>query len=98
MNEEREKAPRKEKWRFEIHTWFGKPCEGSWVREAVATNVRRTFEHHTKGKGWTKSKPVIVKEKVEEICYMHQGYRPKFENEKTTRKAFFFRGARVWRT
>lgn len=98
MREDRDEQRKKKKWRFEIRSWFGKANEGEWVRETVATNLRRTFEHHTKGKGWTKKDPVIVKETVEEICYAHQGYRPKFENEKTTRKSFYFRGARVWRT
>lgn|GEM_PF-4556491 len=97
MKEERE-GGRKKKWEFTIVSWLGKPCEGVWVREAVATSVRRTFERHTKGKGHTKASPVIVKEMVEELCYAHQGYRPKFEDEKATRKAFYFRGARVWRT
>lgn len=98
MKEERESKGRKKKWEFTIQSWMGKLAEGVWVREAIATNVIRKFEHHTKGKGHTKRTPVIVKETVEEICYAHQGYRPKFEGEKSTRKAFFFRGARVWRT
>ena len=97
MNEERVE-PRKKKWQFEIRYWFGKPCEGVWVREAVATDVRRTFTHYKKAKDWTKQNHNTVTETVEEICYAHQGYRPKFENEKATRKAFYFRGARVWRT
>ena len=88
---------KKKKWQYEIHSWFGKLREGVWVPESVATNARRTFERHTKGKGWTKAKPKIVKETVEEICYAHHGYRPKFEGEKATRKAFYFRGARVWK-
>lgn len=99
MTEERSgKDKKKKKWQLEINWWLGKPVEGVWVREAVATNVRRTFTHHTKGKGWTKREPVIVTETVEEICYAHQGYRPKFEKEKSTRKAFYFRGARLWRS
>ena len=96
MGEERE-APRKKKWQFEITNWLGKPSDGVWVRETVATNVKRSFEHHTHGKGWTKKDPKIVKVVETELIYAHQGYRPKFENEKSTRKAFFFRGARVWR-
>ena len=96
MRDDRDK-PKKKKLQFEITFWSGKPRDGVWVRETVATNVRRTFEHHTKGKGWTKQEPVIVKETVEEICYVHQGYRPNFESEKTTRKEFYFRGARIWR-
>lgn len=99
MRDDRDEKPRKKKkWQFEIHSWAGKPRDGVWVRETVATNVRRTYEHYKKGKGWSKKTPVVVKETVEEICYMHHGYRPKFENEKATRKAFYFRGARVWRT
>lgn len=89
MREDREDKPhKKKKWQYEIHAWFGKPIDGVWVRETVATNLRRTYEHHTKS----------GVEKVEEICYAHHGYRPKFEKEKTTRKSFYFRGARVWRT
>ena len=94
-----ERKGTKKKFQLEIHSWMGKPNrDGVWVRETVATNVRRTYEHYKKGKGWSKKDPVVVKETVEEICYVHHGYRPKFDSEKTTRKAFYFRGARVWRT
>ena len=98
MREDNDKPRKKKKWQYEIHSWFGKPSDGVWVRETVATSVRRTFEHIKKDKDWTKQNPTSVKDTVEEICYMHHGYKPKFENEKTTRKSFFFRGARVWRT
>ena len=94
-----ERKGTKKKFQLAIHSWMGKPNrDGVWVRETVATNVRRTYEHYKKGKGWSKKDPVVVKETVEEICYVHHGYRPKFDSEKTTRKAFYFRGARVWRT
>lgn len=87
----------KKKWEYKIHSWLGRTREGVWVPESVATNLKRVFERHTKGKGHTKKKPVIVREQVEELVYAHHGYRPKFEGEKNTRKSFFFRGARVWR-
>lgn len=89
MRDDRDGKGTKKKFQLEIHSWMGKPNrDGVWVRETVATNVQRTYEHHTKS----------GVERVEEICYAHHGYRPKFDSEKTTRKAFFFRGARVWRT
>ncbi len=96
-NESEGKEPRKKKWQFEIKTWMGKLHEGVWVREAVATTLKRTFEHHTHGKGWTKKDPKIVKAVETELVYAHQGYRPKFDDEKSTRKSFFFRGARIWK-
>jgi hypothetical protein len=85
----------KKKWRFEIQTWMGKMHEGYWVREAVATNLKRSYSHHTHGT--MEHRGEIVVEVVEEICYNHQGYRPKFDDESDTRKAFYFRGARIWR-
>lgn len=91
------KAPRKKKWQYDIKTWMGKLHEGVWVPEAVATKVKRSFEHHTHGKGFTKADPKIVKKVVTELVYAHHGYRPKFEDEKSTRKSFWFRGAKVWR-
>ena len=96
MREERTKKLEKKKWRFEISTWMGKMHEGFWVRETVATNLKRSFTHHTRGKT-TKNYGEVIVETVEEICYAHQGYRPKFDDESDTRKAFYFRGARVWR-
>ncbi len=89
------KKPEKKKWRFEITTWMGKMHDGFWVRESVATNLKRSYSHHTHGT--MEHRGEIVVEVVEEICYNHQGYRPKFDDESDTRKAFYFRGARIWR-
>ena len=94
-NEKREK--KKPKWKMAIKSWLGQRREGEWVRESVATTVKRTFTKHTKGQGHTKSNPNIVTVEVEEIVYVHDCYRPKLDGEKDTRKAFFWRGARVWR-
>lgn len=88
---------RKQKWKYEIKYWLGRAREGEWVPESIATDLKRTFERHTHGKESTKQRPVIVKETVEELVYAHHGYRPSFGDEKKTRAAFFFRGARVWR-
>lgn len=87
----------KQKWKMEIRSWLGTRKTGEWIRESVATNSKRTLEKHTHAKESTKQKPVIVKVKVEEIVYAHSGYRPKLEGEKETRKAFYYRGARIWR-
>ena len=92
------KKDRKKKWQYTIQYWLGRPREGVWVTEPIATNKTRLYEHHTRGKGWTKKVPVVIKEIVEELIYTHHGYRPKFEDEKSARKAFYFRGARIWRT
>lgn len=97
MGDERGGPQKKKKWQFEIKTWFGRLHEGVWVRESVATNVKRTFESHAHGKGWTKRDPKIVKAVSTELVYAHDGYRPKFEDEKSTRKSFFHRGAKIWR-
>jgi ribosomal protein S6E (S10) len=94
---EKPKKERKNKWKMAIHSWLGARKEGEWVRESVSTTVKRKYEKHTKGKGHTKKKPNIVKVQVEELVYLHDGYRPKLEGEKDTRKSFFWRGARVWR-
>ncbi len=96
MQDHNEK-PRKKKWKYVIKYWLGRTADGEWIPESVATDVKRTFERHTKGKGWTKKEPVIVKETVTELVYAHHGYRPNFESEKKTRASFFFRGARIWR-
>ncbi len=88
--------PEKQKLNL-IHSWSGKAKAGKWVPESVLTSVKRTFERHTKGAGYTKDKPVIVKQMCEEFIHMHGGYRPSFEGESKPRKSFFFRGARVWR-
>ena len=87
----------KNKWKMEIRSWLGSRKQGEWVRESIATNSKRKFQHHTHGNGSTKKNPVIVKVEVEELVYAHSGYRPKLEGEKNTRKAFYYRGARVWR-
>lgn len=97
MREREDEKQTKQKWKMEIHSWIGLRKAGEWVRESIATNTKRVFERHTRGNGWTKREPVIVKQQVEELVYAHSGYRPKFEGEKNTRKAFYFRGARVWR-
>jgi len=89
--------PAKKKWQFKIATWMGRAHEGVWVREAIATNTHRTYEHHAHDKGWTKRDPKIIKKIVTELIYAHQGYRPHFEDEPSTRKSFFFRGAKIWR-
>jgi len=79
--------------------WNGERRDGEWHRESVATNTKRTFEHHTRSRTEfdDDGKPKVVKASIEEIVYMHHGYRPKMDNESVVRKAFFFRGARVWR-
>lgn len=101
MSEQRsadEEKPRQKKRRYRISSWMGRPREGTWVPESVATDVKRQFEKHTHGKDSTKARPVIVKKVEEELVYSHHGYRPRFEDESKTRKAFYWRGARIWRT
>jgi hypothetical protein len=90
---------RKKKWEYKIKYWYARAREGVWIPTAVATGVKRTFTRFAKSKEIdTKTgKLVTVMEEVEELVYAHHGYRPKLEGEKDTRKAFFFRGARVWR-
>lgn len=95
LKDDRDK-PEKQKINL-IHAWNGKAKTGKWIPEAIMTSVKRTFERHTHGATSTRAKPVIVRETVEEFIHMHGGYRPEFDGEKKTRKAFFFRGARVWR-
>jgi len=85
------------KWKMAIKSWMTKRNTGEWVRESIATTVERTFEKHAHATNSTKAKPVIVKVKVTELVYAHDGYRPKLEGEAKTRKAFYWRGARVWR-
>lgn len=97
MQEREEEQQKKVKWKMAINSWLGSRKTGEWVRESIATNVKRVFEKHTHGADSTPSKPVIVKVNVEELVYMHACYRPKLDGEKYTRKAFYFRGARVWR-
>ena len=91
------KKDKQKKWKMEIRSWLGQRTTGEWIRESIATNTKRTSERHTHGAESTKKKPVIVKQEVEELVYIHDGYRPRLEGEKDTRKAFYWRGARVWR-
>ncbi len=94
----RGKKKEKKKWKMEIKSWLGFPRKGEWVREAIATTLERTFERHTHGKGSSKKNPInIVKAVITELVYVHDGYRPKMDGEKATRKAFYWRGARIWR-
>ena len=81
-----------------IHSWLGdRRKTGTWIPESVATNVKRIYERHTHSAESTKAKPVIVKQLVEELIHIHGGYRPAMNGESKTRKAFYFRGARIWR-
>lgn len=75
-----------------ISWWQNNRKDGEWVPESVATGVERKYECHAKDKDGN-----IVKRTTKELVHVHGGYRPKFSGEKKTRKAFFFRGARVWR-
>ena len=93
-----EKDQKKKKWKMQIHAWLGnRQLTGEWIGESVATTLKRTYERHTRAADWTKLKPVIVKQVVEELVHVHGGYRPSLDGEKKTRKAFYFRGARIWR-
>lgn len=94
---EEDQKPKKEKWVYRIAFWNGKQKEGKWVPESVATNVKRTFKRIAKAKDWRKDNRTSVIQEVTEIVYAHHGYRPHMEGEKNARKAFFFRGARLWR-
>lgn len=96
-SDSRGKKREKKKWKYRISSWMGTPREGEWVPESVATTVKRTFQKHTHSAESTKKKPVIVTVEVEELVYMHHGYRPRFPDESAARKSFFFRGARIWR-
>jgi hypothetical protein len=93
-----EKVVRKKKWEYEITSWLGLPTKGKWVPEPILTKTKRVFERHTHSAESTRAKPVIVKQQLEEFIHMSGGYRPSFDGEKKTRKSFFFRGARLWRT
>ena len=79
--------------------WLGERKEGEWIRESVATNTIRKVRRFTKSKTEFDSNgnPKIVDSEEQELIHMHHGYRPKMEDEKKTRRAFFFRGARIWR-
>jgi len=94
---EDKKPEKKKRWKNVIKWWQGQRATGEWIRESVATDVKRRFKKHTHGAESTKRKPVIVEVEVEEIVYAHQGFRPRLDGEKDTRKSFWFRGARVWR-
>ena len=95
--DEKKTKKKKEKFSLEIRYWLCQPKKGKWIRESVATTVKRTFQRFTHAKDSTKAKPVIVSQEVEELVYAHGGYRPSFEGEKETRKSFYHNGARVWR-
>lgn len=102
VEEVRDQTPREKKLRElrKIDYWLGERKEGEFIPESTATNVKRTYKCHGKSvseKDENGNPKIVVVEK-EEIVYMHGGYRPKFEGEKKTRAAFFFRGARVWRS
>jgi len=95
--EDEVRVKRQPKWKMKINAWLGQLLTGEWVREAISTPLKRTFTKHTHGAESTKAKPVIVTVEVEELVYIHDGYRPRIDGEKDTRKSFFWRGARVWR-
>lgn len=80
--------------------WLGERKEGEWVRESTCCDkVTRKFTHLAKSRTERNDdgSPNIVRVEQEEIVYNHQGFHPHMEGEKKPRKAFFFRGARVWR-
>ena len=98
MRDDDERNQPKQKWKMEIHSWYGnRQRTGEWIGESVATTMKRTYECFTRGAEWTRRNPVIVKGVFEELVYTHHGYRPKLDGEKKTRKSFFFKGARIWR-
>lgn len=72
-----------------INWWYGQRKEGEWIREVTTTGVSRTYTNVARDEDGN----LIL---FEELISIHQCYRPKFEGEKNTRKATFFRGARVW--
>lgn len=80
--------------------WLGERKDGEWVRESIAIpNMTRTVSHFAKSEKERNDdgSPVIVRVEREEMVYNHQGFHPHIEGEKKPRRAFFFRGARVWR-
>jgi hypothetical protein len=81
---------KKKKWKRAINWWYGLPRKGEWIRESIATQLKRKYTNIARDDNGD----LIV---LEELVYAHDGYRPHLENEKQTRKAFFHRGARVWR-
>jgi hypothetical protein len=46
--------------------------------------------------GWVTESVAILRQD-ESVIYVHHGYRPLLDGDKTARKEFFFRGARVCR-
>jgi len=88
----------KKKWEYGIRSWLTLPKKGKWIPTPILTTVKRVFERHTHSAESTKRKPIIIKQQLEEFIHISGGYRPSFDGENKTRKAFFFRGARVWRT
>lgn len=79
--------------------WNGERKEGEWRRESIHTGVKRKYSVFAKSQSEKNEdgSPKTVKVDVEEDVYIHDGYRPLMAGEKKTRKAFFWRGARVWR-
>jgi len=90
--DEKKKVEKPKKRKLEIHSWLGRAKDGEWVRETVATMLKRTFEKHTKD---ANGKDCVLQ--CEELIYAHDAYRPHFEGEGKTRKSFWWRGARIWR-
>ena len=75
----------------------GQGKTGERVRSTVATKTTRKFTRHTHGAESTRNSPVIVTVETEELVIQHDLYRPHLEGEKDTRKATYWRGARIWR-
>lgn len=95
--DEKRKDKKPPKWKMRINSWLRERRTGEWVRESVATTVKRKFRKFAKSGKIVDGKPEIVSVEVEELVYANDGYRPKLDGEKDTRKAFYHRGARVWR-
>lgn len=80
--------------------WLGERKDGEWVRESICCDpVTRKVTHLAKSQTERneRGEPLIVRVEREEIVYQHDGFHPHMEGEKKARKAFFWRGARVWR-
>ena len=80
--------------------WLGERKDGEWVRESICCDpLTRTVSCLAKSRTERNDDgtPKIVRVEREEMVYVHQGFHPHMEGEKKPRKAFFFRGARVWR-
>jgi hypothetical protein len=84
-----EKQVRKVRWKMEIRNWLGKSRKGEWIREPVATGVRRVFAKDRVDKDGN----AVMHE---EIVYANDVYRPNLEGEKKPRRATYWRGARIW--